>query len=907
VRALTANQEAVLAGNSTTWDVRVYAKNAAGALVELNSAGVGGTLPGFNSLQMVEWGESLDDIGMTATVTLLREQHGLSVAPLMTAAPANVGWAPGGSYAPLLAVGRELWIQAEPRGSAPGQFDSTTLFFRGYIDSIDVASGNFVRLECRDQAALVCDTFLEEEFVFSFCKDGSTLAAARIWTPSTAVVLDEYFIPTEATRKTPSSTRRFYKVTTAGTTGTTEPTWPSSGTVGSGTAVFTSIADTVDTGYAMQDVIQTMLDRMTALGGTAPTLYTPVSPAFNLLPWKQSRTGLLTAIREAVGQRGWDIRYKWRAGTSQFELTLFEPDRAKTTPDRTFTASQYSEISGASTSIDGIRNVVRIVYSASGTVDNTGNPQRLLVTRKDDPSIASYRRRTIEIAESSTSRIDTQAEAEAMADAILADLKDPKVTASVQLLDGFPWVELGDLYRFPGNGAHWDTNQDLAVYAYRHRATNGRLSTELQLRGKPSARFDGWHRLDTRAKEGSHSLRLFQSGGGLTLSAAEVVGGIQLSVTRELEKTVPQDEMFEYHVSRTPSFTPDATSLKALTQSRAITLPDLVPGATYYAKTRPRTLNAGKPVVAEPSAQVSFTAGQGNAAHLSADFEAGRLPLNGGFETNSDPTGPPDHWAVTTGVWNTDFTLGADGSNNYLRGIASGAGIVSKSDIFPMDGSDAIHVTAMIRRVSGGSGGGRGDVYFESFDKDIASLGSQTIASVDSTDTASAWSKKGLPLVASSSARFGRIGISNGGTTSDPITWDVDNVRVQRQTFQPNWASEVTSGGKTIASTTFADLKSVTFAQHLGRQSIVMICAGSAFADTAADKMSIRFVYDGVTIGADYPVFFNEANEHQQFAFAVVLEGAATPGSKTAKVQWSRTGTGTITMNGDDSVTLVVF
>jgi hypothetical protein len=905
VRALTTEQEEVLASGATTWDVRVYIRDPGNTYwVEANSTSDGGAYPGFNAVQSAQWGESLDDVGQSATVTLLREQHKMSVAPFMFAAPANRGWNPSGAYAPLLAVGRRIQISVEPRGSTPAAADSVTLVFDGVIDTIDSASGEYVTLECRDLAAHIVDTFMEDEYVFAFADDAGTSVPLRIWAPDTPFEVGQYMLPTEANR----SSGKFFEVTsvTTGVTGSAEPLWASAGTTVSGGVTFTAVADTDDSGYPLEDVVQAMLNTMHA---DIPTLHTPASPAWDLRPWKQGRAGLFGAIKAVVQQRGFDIRYKWRSATSQFELTLYEPERAKVIPDRTFSVSQVAEYNTAAISVHDVRNVIRVIYSATADAMTNNTPKRLTVEREDATSIASYRRRFMEIAEDSASQIDTQAEAEDFADAVLADLKDPKIACSVKLLDGFPFVEVGDLYRFSSNGTMWDSNQDLAVFACRHRAENGFLSTELQLRGQPSAGFDSWHRLDSRARAGrSHALRLFQSGDGISITTKAAVGGVQLTVERALGKGVPQDELFVIHTSETSGFTPSSATVSAYTQSRVATLPDLIPGRTYYSVIEPVTMNLGKQVAGSPSAEFSFEAGRASAGHAEAGVDWGRVPLNGGFETSLDPASSPDHWSVQTGTWGTSFTSGADGSNNYLRSVASGAAITMNSDLFPLDGNDAFHVTAMMRRISGGSGGGEGRILFEAFDKDQASLGSTVVATVTSADSASPWLKKGAPLVTGSTARFGRIRVQNGGTTADPITWDVDYVRVQRQNFQPSWTSEVTSVNKTlINNATFTDVKSLSFSQHLSKQSVVLMCSGSVFTNAANTSVLFRFMYDGTVYGAQYPVFLNVANEHQQFAFYTVLEGSAAPGTKTVSLQWATNYLATFTMNGDDSVTLVAF
>ena len=55
-----------------------------------------------------------------------------------------------------------------------------------------------------------------------------------VWSEAKVVVVGEYIYPTD-----PETNNRYYKVTTGGTTGNTEPTWPTSGTVNDNGVVFT--------------------------------------------------------------------------------------------------------------------------------------------------------------------------------------------------------------------------------------------------------------------------------------------------------------------------------------------------------------------------------------------------------------------------------------------------------------------------------------------------------------------------------------------------------------------------------------------------------------------------------------------------------------------------------------------
>lgn len=785
MRTISTDEQAIIDGSGRSEWCTVQVADATAAFQSLHTAA------GFNCVHSVEWSESIDDVGQTATITLIREQHGFSIAPLMTTAPVNVGFVVGGSYSPLIAVAREIKILTliQPADTSIG---SGTTLFHGVIDSIDVASDDKVVLTCRDLAAKIADTYLEEEYVFAFGADGGNTVRMRIWDPNTAFALNEYMLPTEANR---AVTGKFFKCTTAGTTGNTEPVWNSAGTTTSGTAVFTAIAATSDAGFSMQTVIQRMLDVMTS----PPTLNIPVSPSFNMKPWKQARTGLLSAVRAVVAQRGWDVRYKWDSGSSTFKFTLYEPDRAAVSPVQTFGADDYVEIGGAVTDISGVRNAVQIVYSDSGDLDAKNVPKRKKVLRTDSTSITTYGRRFMEIAEDDASQIDTASEANAMGDAVVADLKDPKVAMQVRLVHGFPWVELGDLYRFSANGRHFDTDQDLAVYQYRHKCANGKMQTELSLRGKPAARYDAWHRIDARAKvDGAHSLRLFQSGDGLTVSTAPVVGGTRIDVSRVLEKRVPLNELLDFHVSTSAGFTPSSSTLKVAGASRAVTLGELKPGAVYYGQVVPSSLNEGRPVIGQPSSEFSFTAGRASAGHAEAAVAWGRAPLNGGFETRLDAAGAPDHWEVTAGVWGTEFDLvtgsGAISGDAYLRmKTSSSTSQTITSDPFQVEAGVVYTIDWWSKNVSGT------ETYFvdlEWLNSALGSVSTSSITQVPTVDTGNwnhwpmdsgsgtliAGSGTGAGpyiLAAPSTAKYARVKFRKAAT-SNTIEVHFDSVRVRR-------------------------------------------------------------------------------------------------------------------------------
>jgi len=70
---------------------------------------------------------------------------------------------------------------------------------------------------------------------------------APTWTPSTAYTVGQFVIPTTYNTTGP---KRLYRCTTAGTSGTTEPTWPTTfgATVNDGTAVWTEATPGIEAG-----------------------------------------------------------------------------------------------------------------------------------------------------------------------------------------------------------------------------------------------------------------------------------------------------------------------------------------------------------------------------------------------------------------------------------------------------------------------------------------------------------------------------------------------------------------------------------------------------------------------------------------------------------------------------------
>lgn len=239
-------------------------------------------------------------------------------------------------------------------------------------------------------------------------------------------------------------------------------------------------------GRAIELVMQDILDAV--FGAGVYPLYTPSSPGFNVVTYRQQKMSVMDALQDLVQLIGWDVRFKWDDGTNAFRLTLSQPPRTKTTPDYTFGPSSYIDIARANLDLTNIRNVITGSFRDMG-----GSPpgNRATITRSDATSITKYGRRFFYIQEADVSPIDTSAEMTTMLDSALADLKDPKGEYEVE--SPFHWpVDLSDLNRYPGNLVHHNTNQDFAVVGFTHDLSRKSHRTKALVRGSPIGQYATW-------------------------------------------------------------------------------------------------------------------------------------------------------------------------------------------------------------------------------------------------------------------------------------------------------------------------------------------------------------------------------------------------------------------------------
>lgn len=235
-------------------------------------------------------------------------------------------------------------------------------------------------------------------------------------------------------------------------------------------------------GDAMEDYIQIILD---AWMEVPMTLFCPVPTLFEMKPITEAPepSSVMGYLLQITGLIGWDIRYKWDSGTNAFRLTLYEPNRTNATADYTFAKSRYINVSKCALDRTNIRNAIVVEYGPARP--------RSVWTSEDATSGARYGRRWLKLIEATDSQIDTEAEAIALADAILADLKDP--VAEFLIERPFWWPgQVGDIYAFTEDDIRFDTEQKFAVVGIRHEVSVGSHRTSLVTRGRAAGGLRRW-------------------------------------------------------------------------------------------------------------------------------------------------------------------------------------------------------------------------------------------------------------------------------------------------------------------------------------------------------------------------------------------------------------------------------
>lgn len=399
---------------------------------------------------------------------------------------------------------------------------------------------------------------------------------------------------------------------------------------------------------AMETAIQTILND--SLGGSAPTLYTPTSPSFAIVEYNCEPQPLFEAVRDVYLVIGWDCRPKFRASSGLFELTLYDPDRAVASTMYTFSANRYRAIDGFGVDIADVRNVVELWYWDGSTTNDT-KPLPKQVTVSDGTSVTAYGRRWMQIVEAQTGPIDTLGEATDMANAILADLKDPVADFSVTMPYFWP-VEINDYYEFEPDGLRFSASQDLAVEGYRHRLDNeGGATTQLTVSGKPKSGRQVW--LGREARPGQ--LATHNSLTPETPTVTATAGPIGVLVKTDWS-TYGDFDMVQIHRSNTASFTPSASTLIGFLR-----------GSRYYDQLADLDTTYYKAIGLDKTGNASVTSAEiaTAATGLGRELMHPSLTRGVGVRATADQTlgSSPDRVEWDTVTWG-DATLFTDGTDS---------------------------------------------------------------------------------------------------------------------------------------------------------------------------------------------------------------------------------------------------
>lgn len=799
MRAITPAQQAVLTAGVQAEHYRLSIKDPTAVWRDLTS------YAGFNAVESFSLKEKIEDPHRTLDVVLKRELNKLSFAPGISSSPLNRAFSSTGAVNPLIALNREVKLELAitPMDRQPTASDWMELF-RGKIDSYDPAKGYGLEFGCRaSPSGRLAQQFIKTERVYSFAKDGTPAKAVscRIWDTQISVTAGEYLVPATRGDDDPGL-NKFLKCSQTGITGLTEPVWTTGANQADGTAKWDYVGAPTTTGNPLEQILQNILDDAKGVGDSAVTLFTPTSPLWDIREFLQQRQYTLDALLALVQQIGWDIRPKWRESTGQFELTMYQPDRGTETVSPTvlytFAPRDYGDIETLAVDISRIRNNLTIRYPDRADLWPDGSPKRKERTFKNQASIDKYGDLWSEIQEDEMSQLDSATEVDRLGASFISDCCEPTAQMAVPLKRCFPWVEANDFYRFSANNLHTDTDLKLAVTGWSLDCQDGKLQHKLELRGLPTigARV---HLAKTvhpaiPPKAGGHRLQHFQGPKTTSLNFYDSVGGAKIQLDLSKDKHALLGE-YEVHVYPTPGTGLDDTTLLGVTKSQELSAPHLIGGGTYYARSVPRWFNAGKLVRGQPSKEVSFVAGRARAGHIHEGIALGAYPLNGGFETRSDPAGMPDHWSLLLGTFGSDALVKEDGNGlsggRYLRlQPSAGTGLAAAhSAQIPIineraDGSTRYpglyRATAWMKNATSNNAANNLEIFCRGFDYTGSIVGVVATVIVNAASKTGHWQRVEWMIDLSGSADYRSVdlGFDVSYVTGQHIV-DIDEVRLE--------------------------------------------------------------------------------------------------------------------------------
>ncbi|WP_426750169.1 fibronectin type III domain-containing protein [Myxococcus sp. Y35] len=529
--------------------------------------------------------------------------------------------------------------------------------------------------------------------------------------------------------------------------------------------------DTV--GVAVQDVMTQIIGDNVPTG-TGPGLYVPVDPMWQLGRYTQQREPVWDAVRALAEQLGWEVRLRWREGHG-WALYLQSPERLGGEAVWTFGPEDYESLRQAKRALRDIRNVVDVLYTDINDRDALGNAKRKTVTSINPSSIAEYGRRYMQVAEASASNINTEAEAQRLADAAIADLSDSSLTLELELPYFWP-LEINDMVRVEPDGVTLGAPVELAVVNLDHTCSGGIAKTKLQLRGRPATSVLEWRARDA-APLTAHNAALKSIDVTTKLKGPDAPSDLQptptvngFALAFKPPSSGPEWDTFELHVSTSPGFTPSASTLKAAASTTRFEVADLVPGTTYYAVVRGRDAHGN---VGPASEQVEMAPRYATPADFAPHVSLAALPPNADFESAAK-SGQPDTWTPIVGEWGVDVTTdnAAYSGSRALRFIAGRSAQVRSQPITVRGGDVYSAEVWAMRPTLDGANLASLVVRFYSAPGVELSTASRTVT----VAAASVWERFYVVGTVPAGARFVAVSFGQGSGNTDLL---VDSVRLE--------------------------------------------------------------------------------------------------------------------------------
>lgn len=432
--------------------------------------------------------------------------------------------APNTDSSTLLKINRRVLVEVAtvPTGTLPGSLLPWDLVFDGFIEGIDWG-GETIRLDVFDRMLALQDVWIEPN---------------RTKTP------------------------------------------PEDYTYGSNTG-------TLDVEDEMQAVIDNQEPPTVGYVGRKPSLYTPTSPAWALnLTSTTSTDSVAGQLQRWADQIGWLVKYRWDDYRKQFRLTFFEPERTKvwSASDPTIEAWQVLEVTKAEIRRDEIRNVCEVEYGDSSTPDDDeGKYTRQIKIASDATSITKYGRKYVRLGIGSTQEINVGTDAQKLADAVVADLKEPKAHLELrtQLLTH---IEVGDVVSVKADGRYFDADQTFAVVSLRHNLEDNKRTSTFSLRAAAPVgrRFRWFDMMQTSGRVPGVPLGPILAPSGFAID--EVLEGVRIKWDPPINNGNRRYLETAIHRSSTSGFTPSSSTLLATVRGKSSAVFPHDPGVTQYYK-----------------------------------------------------------------------------------------------------------------------------------------------------------------------------------------------------------------------------------------------------------------------------------------------------------------------------------